>query len=194
MSKRFAEMSVQEFCNYVAANPGGAAKAYELRKKYGGDVGEGGERIVYQDRVVEKVVEVPVYQDRVVEVVKEVVVYQDHYEEPYAHLDLLSEKKKEEVPVWKKALKSVGTGLKAIATTERIHPVVKLGAVVLVIAMFAPERGAEPTQVVVQETPEVSEVFTPMLRQPPKSDCEIWRDAHPQIAATLEPGDRCFAF
>ena len=77
MSKRIVEMSVSEFCDYVAANPGGARKAYEIRKEGGGDMGEGGvkekvvEKVIYKDKVVEKVV----YKDRVkkVEVPKEVV-------------------------------------------------------------------------------------------------------------------------
>ena len=77
MSKRIVEMSVSEFCDYVSANPGGARKAYEIRKEGGGDMGEGGvkekvvEKVIYKDKVVEKVV----YKDRVkrVEVPKEVV-------------------------------------------------------------------------------------------------------------------------
>ena len=78
MSKRIVEMSVSEFCDYVSANPGGARKAFRIRKEGGGDMGEGGgvkEKVIYKDKVVEKVVERVVYKDRVkrVEVPKEVV-------------------------------------------------------------------------------------------------------------------------
>ena len=76
MSKRIVEMGLSEFCDYVAANPGGARKAYEIRKAGGGDMGGGSskrvvEKVVYKDKVVEKVI----YKDRVkrVEVPKEVV-------------------------------------------------------------------------------------------------------------------------
>ena len=65
MSNKFGEMSLEVFCDYVSANPGGARKAFELRKKAGGDCGGG------KERVVEKKVEVPVekviYKERVVE-------------------------------------------------------------------------------------------------------------------------------
>ena len=75
MSKRIVEMGLSEFCDYVSANPGGARKAYEIRKEGGGDMGGGSskvvEKVIYKDKVVEKVV----YKDRVkeVEVPKEVV-------------------------------------------------------------------------------------------------------------------------
>jgi len=65
VSNKFSEMSLEVFCDYVSANPGGARKAFELRKKAGGDCGGG------KERVVEKKVEVPVekviYKERVVE-------------------------------------------------------------------------------------------------------------------------------
>ena len=64
MSSKIVEMSLSEFCDYVSANPGGARKAYEIRKSGGGDMGSvGRERVVYKDRVVEVVREV----ERVVE-------------------------------------------------------------------------------------------------------------------------------
>ena len=84
MTNKFAEMSLEGFCDYVSCNPGGARKAFELRKRAGGDCGGGKERVVYKDvvkevrvpveRVVEKEVirEVEVPVDRVVE--KEVMV------------------------------------------------------------------------------------------------------------------------
>ena len=67
MSNRFAEMDLSSFCNYVSCNPGGAMKAYELRKRGGGDMGGGKERVVYRDKVVEKRVEVPVDREVLVE-------------------------------------------------------------------------------------------------------------------------------
>jgi len=78
MSSKFAEMTLSAFCDYCAANPGGARKAYDLRKKHGGDMGGGTQQTVYRDRVVEKTVRVPVEvikEIRVpVEVVKQVTV------------------------------------------------------------------------------------------------------------------------
>ena len=68
MSSRIVEMSLSEFCDYVSANPGGARKAYEIRKRGGGDMGSvGRERVVYKDKVVEKEVEVVREVERVVE-------------------------------------------------------------------------------------------------------------------------------
>jgi len=72
VSKRIVEMSLSEFCDYVSANPGGARKAYEIRKEGGGDMGSvERERVVYKDRVVEKEVEVEVEVVREVERVVE---------------------------------------------------------------------------------------------------------------------------
>ncbi len=67
MSNKFREMSLESFCDYVSANPGGARKAFELRKKAGGDCGGGKERVVKVpvERVVYKEVKVPV--EKVVE-------------------------------------------------------------------------------------------------------------------------------
>ena len=71
MSSRIVEMSLSEFCDYVSANPGGARKAYEIRKRGGGDMGGrrsgSKERVVYKDKVVEKEVEVVREVERVVE-------------------------------------------------------------------------------------------------------------------------------
>jgi len=60
VSNKFGEMSLESFCDYVSANPGGARKAFELRKKAGGDCGGGKERVVKVpvERVVEKVIKV----------------------------------------------------------------------------------------------------------------------------------------
>ena len=72
MSNKFAEMNLSSFCDYVSANPGGARKAFELRKKGGGcDEKVVEPKVVYKDRVVEK--------DRVREVKVEVekIVYKE---------------------------------------------------------------------------------------------------------------------
>ena len=66
MSNRFAEMDLGSFCNYVSCNPGGAMKAYELRKKGGGDMGGARERVVYRDKVVEVPVDREVLVEKVV--------------------------------------------------------------------------------------------------------------------------------
>ncbi len=71
MSKRIVEMGLSEFCDYVSANPGGARKAYEIRRDGGGDMGGGSKKVVEKVVYKEKVI----YKDRVkrVEVPKEVV-------------------------------------------------------------------------------------------------------------------------
>jgi hypothetical protein len=51
-------MSLELFCDYVSANPGGARKAFELRKEAGGDCGGKEKVVVYRDRVVERVIKV----------------------------------------------------------------------------------------------------------------------------------------
>ena len=69
MSNKFAEMNLSSFCDYVSANPGGARKAFELRKKGGGcDEKVVEPKVVYKDRVVEKdrVREVKVEVERIV--------------------------------------------------------------------------------------------------------------------------------
>lgn len=78
MSNKFAEMTLSSFCDYVSANPGGARKAFELRKKGGGcDEKVVEPKVVYKDRVVEKDREKIVYKDRVKEVEVEKVVYKE---------------------------------------------------------------------------------------------------------------------
>ena len=61
MSNKFAEMSVSAFCDYVANNPGGAKKALDLRKKYGGGEGPTKTVVEYVKEIEwrEKVVKVP---------------------------------------------------------------------------------------------------------------------------------------
>ena len=78
MSNKFAEMTLSSFCDYVSANPGGARKAFELRKKGGGcDEKVVEPKVVYKDRVVEKDREKIVYKDRVKEVEVEKIVYKE---------------------------------------------------------------------------------------------------------------------
>ena len=82
---QFAKMSTQQFCNYVASNPGGAMKAYSLRVKDNPDCEEPKVVEVENKVMVEK--EVIEYRDRVVYkerdrinvqyVEKEVIKYQD---------------------------------------------------------------------------------------------------------------------
>ena len=82
---QFARMSTQQFCNYVASNPGGAMKAYSLRVKDNPNCEEPKEVKVENKVVVEK--EVSEYRDRVVYkerdrvnvqyIEKEVIKYQD---------------------------------------------------------------------------------------------------------------------
>ena len=57
---KFAQMSTQQFCNYVSCNPGGAEKAYKLRSKDNPNC----------DTFIVKEVEVPVIEYRYKEVVK----------------------------------------------------------------------------------------------------------------------------
>ena len=77
---QFAKMSTQQFCNYVANNPGGAMKAYSLRVKDNPNCEEPKEVEVEKKEVIE-------YRDRVVYkerdrinvqyVEKEVIEYRD---------------------------------------------------------------------------------------------------------------------
>ena len=61
---KFAQMSTQQFCDYVASNPGGARKAYELRVKDNPDCHN--PEVVYKEKIVYKEGTEVVYRDRVV--------------------------------------------------------------------------------------------------------------------------------
>ena len=75
---KFAMMTTEQFCDYVAANPGGARKAFQLRKKEITDCDN--REIVYRDRTIYKErdrINVQYVEKEVIrEVIKEVIVYE----------------------------------------------------------------------------------------------------------------------
>ena len=70
MGEKFGQMSEEEFCDWVSANPGSARKAFEYRKKNGG-----GQKEIRTVEVVREVVrEVKVPVEKIKEVVRTVEV------------------------------------------------------------------------------------------------------------------------
>lgn len=61
---KFAQMTTQQFCDYVSSNPGGARKAYHLRTQDNPECHN--PEVVYQYKIVYKEGKELVYRDRVV--------------------------------------------------------------------------------------------------------------------------------
>ena len=80
---KFAQMTTEQFCDYVASNPGGARKAFALRKKDNPDCTN--QEIVYRDRTIYKERERINIQYVEKEVIKEVIKEITIYESPVIH-------------------------------------------------------------------------------------------------------------
>ena len=63
---QFASMTTQQFCNWVACNPGGAQKAYKLRVKDNPECDNVAPKVLIKKQFIETIVEKVVVQESVV--------------------------------------------------------------------------------------------------------------------------------
>jgi hypothetical protein len=63
---QFASMTTQQFCNWVACNPGGAQKAYQLRVKDNPECDNTAPKVITKKEFIETIVEKVVIQESVV--------------------------------------------------------------------------------------------------------------------------------
>ena len=61
---KFAQMSTQQFCDYVSSNPGGARRAYQLRIQDNPECNN--PEVIYKEKIVYKEKPEIIYRDRVV--------------------------------------------------------------------------------------------------------------------------------